>query len=113
MNRGEIWWADLPTPERSEPGYRRPVLVIQSNAFNESKIRTVICASITSNTRLANMPGNVLLKPKESNLSQESIVNVSQVITLDRSFFIEYVGSVSAATVRKVNAGLKVVLDLE
>ena len=112
MNRGELWWADLQIPEKSEPGFLRPVLVIQADSFNQSKIRTVICAAITSNTRLAEIPGNVSLSSEESSLGKKSVVNVSQVITLDRSFLTEYIGSVSAGTMRKVNSGLKLALEL-
>ena len=77
MQRGEIWWADLPTPVASEPGYRRPVLIIQSNEFNRSRIRTVI-AVVTTNLRLAEAPGNIVVKTAEAGLPQDSVVNVSQ-----------------------------------
>ena len=112
MNRGEIWWADLPAPIQSEPGYRRPVLVLQSDSFNQSRITTVVCAAITSNTRLAEMPGNVELSVRESNLQKQSVVNISQIITLDKDFLSECVGSVTATTMRKVNDGLRLILDL-
>ena len=112
MNRGEIWWADLPVPQRSEPGYRRPVLVVQADSFNQSHIRTVVCAAITSNTRLSDMPGNVLLSAEESKLQKPSVVNVSQLITLDQAFLSDYVGTVSIHVMRRVNNGLKLVLDL-
>ncbi len=89
MQRGEIWWADLPTPVASEPGYRRPVLIVQSDEFNCSRIRTVIAAVLTTNLRLADAPGNILITTDETGLPQDSIVNVSQVITVDRSFLTE------------------------
>ena len=112
MNRGEIWWADLPAPAGSEPRFRRPVLVVQADSFNRSKIRTVVCAVITSNARLADMPGNVLLDQSDSNLPKQSVINVSQVITLDRDFLVEHVGSIPLHIVDEVNEGLRLVFDL-
>jgi mRNA interferase MazF len=96
VQRGEIWWADLPEPRRSEPGFRRPVVVIQADAFNRSSIQTVIVAAITSNLELAEAPGNVLLPTRSSGLSRDSVVNVSQILTLDRSYLIEHAGTLSA-----------------
>ena len=112
MNRGEIWWADLPVPEQSEPGYRRPFLVVQGNDFNRSGLNTVICVALTTNTELARMPGNVLLSTKESGLPRDSVVNITQVLTLDQSFLTDRVGSVSASVMAKVSSGLKLVMDL-
>ena len=112
MTRGEIWWADLPEPRGSEPGYRRPVLVIQSNSFNQSGIRTVVVAILTSNLRLAEAPGNVLLPAKVSGLPRDSVVNVSQLLTLDRSFLTEEVGKLPSRVLAEVNAGLRLVLEL-
>jgi len=86
MQRGEIWWVDLPTPVASEPGYRRPVLIIQSDEFNRSQIRTLIAAVLTTNLRLAEAPGNILVTTGETGLPEDSVVNVSQVITVDKSF---------------------------
>jgi mRNA interferase MazF len=110
--RGEIWWATLPAPVASEPGYRRPVLIIQSNDFNKSRIKTIVAAVITSNLRLANAPGNVLLSQQESGLPQNSVVNVSQLITVDKSFFTDKAGSVSAGKLKEVEAGIRLVLSL-
>ena len=89
MERGEVWWASLPDPMASEPGFRRPVLIIQSNSFNRSKIGTVIILVLTSNLRLSAAPGNVMLQRKETGLPKDSVANVSQIITVDRSFLIE------------------------
>ena len=89
MLRGEIWWAELPKPRRSEPGYRRPLLIVQSDDFNRSRISTVIVAVITSNLRLALAPGNVALSKKASGLPKKSVVNVSQIITIDKSLLKE------------------------
>jgi len=112
VTRGEIWWADLPDPRGSEPGFRRPVLVIQANSFNRSRIQTVIVAVISSNLRLADAPGNVLVPADASGLARDSVVNVSQLITLDRSFLTEVIGRISERVMSEVVAGLRLVLEL-
>lgn len=112
MLHGEIWWANLPAPTASEPGFRRPVLIIQSDAFNQSKINTVICIIVTSNLRLANAPGNILLEKNESNLFKTSVINVSQIVTLDKSFLTECVGTIRKKLLQKVEQGIKLALDL-
>ncbi len=112
MKRGEIWWADLPEPRGSEPGYRRPVLVVQADTFNASRIGTVIVAVVSSNVRLADAPGNVRLTRRQSKLPRESVVNVSQLLTLDRSFLVERAGKLSAPTMDLVESGLRLVLFL-
>ena len=110
--RGEIWWANLSAPIGSSPGYRRPVLVIQSNVFNASRIGTVIVAAITSNLQLARAPGNVRLDMKQSRLQKESVVNVSQLATLDRRILSERVSSLSNDLMARVDAGLRLVLTV-
>lgn len=112
MRRGEIWWASLSAPSGSEPGFRRPLLIVQSDAFNRSRINTVIGAVITSNLRLADAPGNVRLSKRASRLSKESVVNVSQLITVDKAYLTERVSRISAAKQREVDDGLKLVLSL-
>ena len=112
IKRGELWWATLPEPRGSEPGFRRPVLVIQADSFNSSRIGTVVVAVITSNLHLAEAPGNVRLTQQQSNLTRESVVNVSQVITLDRGFLTEKVGQLVQAQMYKVDAGLRLALVL-
>lgn len=112
MKRGEVWWADLPNPTGSGPGFRRPVLIVQANPFNASRIATVIVAVITSNLALAEAPGNVRIAKSDSGLSQPSVVNVSQLITLDRSILTAKVKSLPGATMDKVDDGLKLVLAL-
>jgi mRNA interferase MazF len=112
MKRGEIWWASLPTPVGSGLGYRRPVLVVQSNPFNESRIATVVVAAITSNLALAAAPGNVRLGKSESGLSKASVINVSQLVTLDRAVLTSRIRHVGASVMDRVNAGLRLVLDL-
>lgn len=112
MERGEIWWASLPAPVGSGPGYRRPVLIIQSDAFNRSHIGTVIVAAITSNTLLAQAPGNVSLIARASRLPHDSVVNVSQLLTLDKGLLTEYVYTLSARATAKVDKGLRLSLSL-
>jgi mRNA interferase MazF len=112
MERGDIWWSQLPDPVASEPGFRRPVVIVQSNSFNRSRIRTVIAAVVTSNLRLAEAPGNVLLPASESGLPKDSVVNVSQVITVDREFLTEKCGHLSSRMMRSVDEGLRLVLSL-
>lgn len=112
VQRGEVWWADLDDARGSEPGYRRPVLVVQSDAFNRSRIQTVLVAVITSNLKLIDAPGNVLLPSKASGLPNDSVVNVSQVLTLDRTFLTERAGKLAARYVAQVDAGLRLVLAL-
>jgi mRNA interferase MazF len=112
IQRGEIWWAALPEPAGSGPGYKRPILIIQADDFNKSKINTIIVAVITSNTRLAVAPGNVLLSPKKSKLSKESVINVSQIITIDKSFLSEKIHTLSDEIIAQVDEGLKLVLKL-
>ena len=112
MRRGEIWWASLGEPHGSAPGFRRPVLVVQSNDFNESAIRTSICAAITSNMRLADAPGNVRVTRRVSGLPHDSVINVSQLITLDKKMLTENLGRLPERSLRDVEAGIKLVLAL-
>ncbi|MEE9397857.1 MAG: type II toxin-antitoxin system PemK/MazF family toxin [Methylococcales bacterium] len=113
FKKGEIWWADLDEPRGSEPGYRRPVVIVQSDYFNKSKIQTVIVAVISSNLNLAKAPGNIKLgATKTIGLKKESIINVSQVITLDKSYLIEKTGKLSTNQKQELNEGLKLVLDI-
>jgi mRNA interferase MazF len=112
MKRGEIWWASLPEPTGSGPGLRRPVLVVQSNPFNESRIATVVVAVVTSNMALAEAPGNVRLNKSESGLPKPSVVNVSQLLTIDRSLLTERVRSLPSSITQKINEGLRLILGL-
>lgn len=112
MQRGEIWWASLPAPKGSGPGFRRPVLVVQSDDFNRSKIQTTVVVAISSNMFLEQAPGNVRLSKKHSSLPKDSVVNVSQVITIDRAYLTECVGSIPKEKNREVSAGLALVLGL-
>ena len=112
MQRGEVWWSDLPKPVGSGPGYRRPALVIQSNEFNVSGIRTVVVVVITSNLKLAAAPGNVFCPMRVSGLPRDSVINVSQILAVDRSLLAERVGIVSASILQEVEDGLRLVLAL-
>ena len=112
MKRGEIWWAALPEPAGSEPGFRRPVLVVQSDDFNRSRIRTTLGVTITSNLKLAAAPGNVSLPRRGTGLPRQSVINVSQVVTLDKNFLTERAGRVADSVLRQVEDGLRLVLSL-
>jgi|ERR1700735_5146565 mRNA interferase MazF len=112
VRRGGIWWADLPQPRGSEPGFRRPVLVVQANQFNESRIRTVLVAVITGNIALASAPGNVLLPRRSSGLRDESVINVSQLVAVDRSYLLDHVGKIPHRIQALVDDGLRLVLQL-
>jgi mRNA interferase MazF len=108
--QGEVWWADIGDPAGSEPGFRRPVVVVQGDAFNASSLRTVVCVVLTSNTRWADAPGNVLLTSRATGLSKPSVANVSQLVTLDRLTLTERAGRLSASNLELVLAGIDVVL---
>ena len=112
IQRGEIWWASLEEPRGSQPGYRRPMLVIQSNEFNCSRINTVMAVVITSNLRLAQAPGNVLLSAKSTGLKKDSVVNVSQVVTVDKSFLTEKIGKLTSQQIETVDNGLRLAMSL-
>lgn len=112
MKRGEVWWASLPDPLGSMPGYRRPVLLIQSDAFTASNINTIAVLAITTNLRLSNSPGNVMVSPKQSGLPRDSVINVSQIITVDKASLTEWVGALPARIMDRVEEGLRLVLGL-
>jgi mRNA interferase MazF len=112
VQRREVWWADLDEPRGSEPGFRRPVLIVQADAFNRSRLRTVLCVILTSNTRLVDAPGNVLVRQGDSGLPRDSVANVTQVVTLDQDFLSKKVRRIPPRTMAKIDAGLRLVLDL-
>ena len=112
MERGEVWWARLPDTTASEPGFRRPVVIVQSNAFNRSRIQTLIALVLTSNLRLAEAPGNVVIPASDSGLPKDSVANASQVITVDRSFLTERCGRLPAHLVKSIDEGLRLALSL-
>ena len=112
VQRGQVWWADLGEPAGSEPGFRRPILVVQSDAFNRSRLRTVLAVVLTSNVRLVDAPGNVLIPAKSAGLPKDSVANVSQVITVDRDFLTEPAGHLGGQLLKDVENGLRLVLAL-
>ena len=107
VERGDVWWADLGEPEGSGPGFRRPVLIVQADAFNRSQLQTVIAVVLTSNLRLVDAPGNVLMPAKATDLPKDSVANVSQVITVDREFLTEKVGRLRGQLLKDVDNGLR------
>ena len=108
--QGDIWWADLPAQTGTAPGFRRPVVVVQDDAFNRSRIATAVCVPLTSNLRLADAPGNVLLKYADTGLSQDSVANVSQIVTIDRGLLTERVGTLPNQQVQRILLGIDIVL---
>ena len=110
MKRGEIWWASLPESVRSEPGGRRPVLIVSSDGFNDSALKTVVVAVLTTNLKLANMPGNVYVTADETKLPKDAVVNVSQLASPDRSFLTQFVGALHPDAFDLVKYGLRLVL---
>jgi mRNA interferase MazF len=111
IKQGEVYWIDLGEPSGSAPGYRHPHVVIQNNLFNQSRINTVVVCVITSNLKRAEAPGNVLLAPGEARLPKESVVNVSQIFTVDKRNLAEKIGRLSKKRVREILAGIKLVLE--
>jgi mRNA interferase MazF len=108
--QGEIWWADLPEPTGSAPGFRRPVAIVQGDALNRSRIATVVCVPLTSNLRWADAPGNQLLPARLTGLPKDSVANASQLVTLDRTLLTERVGKLSRAKVELLLSGIDIVL---
>ncbi len=110
ISQGEIWWADLPAPVGSAPGFRRPVVVVQGDALNRSRLATAVCVPLTSNLRWAGAPGNVLLAARATGLPQDSVANVSQIVALDRNLLDERAGKLSRVKVELLLSGVDVVL---
>jgi mRNA interferase MazF len=113
VNRGEVWWAPLPVPKGSGPGFRRPVLIVSADSFNRSRLATVIVAVITTNEHLATAPGNVRVRGRRPGLSRPSAVNVSQLITVDRRLLESRAGKLDASQLESVVRGLKLALGLQ
>lgn len=108
--QGEVWWAELPEPTGSGPGFRRPIIVVQGDALNRSKIRTTVCVPLTSTTRWAEAPGNVLLRLRDTSLPKESVAMVTQVVAVDKELLVERVGRIPRAKLQLVLTGIDVVL---
>ena len=111
IRQGDIYWLDLAEPSGAEPGYRHPHVVVQNNVFNRSQIQTIVVCALTSNLKRANAPGNVLLDQKETHLPKRSVVNVSQIFTVDKSQLDEYVSTLSQKRVREILNGIQLVLE--
>lgn len=112
LRRGEVWWADLDEPRGSEPGYRRPVLIVQADAFNRSRIDTAVAVVLTSSLRLVDAPGNVLIPAKSLGLPRDSVANVSQFLTVDREFLGPRIGRIPDRLMSQVDDGVRLVLGL-
>jgi mRNA interferase MazF len=112
VERGEIWWADLGMPRGSEPGFRHPVVIVQSDDFNQTRLKTSVGVTITSNLRLAEMPGNVILPKNATRLAKDSVANVTQIVTLDKNDLLERIGTLSDELMIQINEGLRLVLSL-
>ncbi len=108
--QSEVWWADLPSPRGSGPGFRRPVVVVQGDAINRSRIATVVCVPLTSNLKWAEAPGNVRLGKMHTGLPKDSVANVSGIVTIDKGTLTERVGRLPAAKLKLVLAGIDVIL---
>lgn len=112
IERGEVWWADLGEPDGSAPGYRRPVVIVQSDAFNRSRLRTVIAVVLMTNMHLLEAPGNVLVSAKASGLPKDSVANVSQLVTIDKDFLLDRAGRLRGQPLKDLESGLRLVLGL-
>lgn len=110
INQGDIFWIELGAPSGSEPGYTHPHIVVQNNLFNKSRINTVVVCALTSNLKRAEAPGNVLLAPGEANLPKQSVVNVSQIYTVDKRDLVEKIGTLSSQRVREIFDGFRLLL---
>jgi mRNA interferase MazF len=111
INQGDVFWIDLGAPSGSAPGYRHPHVVVQNNLFNRSRINTVVVCALTSNLKRATAPGNVLLERGEANLPRRSVVNVSQLFTVDKADVSEMIGTLSPRRVREILDGIRLVLE--
>ena len=111
IKQGDIFWVDLGEPSGSEPGYRHPHVVVQNNLFNRSRINTVVVCALTSNLKRANAPGNVLLSKGEANLGKLSVVNVSQIVTVDRKDLVQKIGTLSQQRMREILDGIRLLTE--
>ena len=111
IQQGDLYWADFDEPRGSEPGYRHPIVVVQNNLFNDIPIKTVIVCMITSNQKHAKAPGNVLLSKGEANLARPSVVNVTQVYTVNKVDLLDYIGTLSPKHMREILNGIKLVIE--
>jgi mRNA interferase MazF len=111
IRQGDIFWVDLGAPRGSEPGYRHPHVVIQNNVFNQSKINTVVVCAFTSNLKRARAPGNVFLQKGEGNITKDSVVNITQIITVNKSDLVEKIGSISQSRITEIIEGVRLLIE--
>ncbi len=111
IRQGDVFWIDLGEPEGSEPGYRHPHVVVQNNVFNRSRINTVVVCALTSNLKRAAVPGNVLLAKGEANLRKDSVVNISQIVTVDKTDLVERIGTLSPARLKQIIEGIRLLIE--
>lgn len=111
IRQGDIYWIDLGMPSGSAPAYKHPHIVVQNNVFNESRIRTVVVCAMTSNLKLAAAPGNVFLKKGEANLEKDSVVNISQLLTVDKSELVEKIGTLAPSKVLQIVEGIRLLIQ--
>ena len=110
VGQGEVWWADLPSPTGSGPGYRRPVVVVQSDHLNRSRLATVVCVPLTSNLKYAEAPGNVLLRARAAGLSKDSVANPTQIVSLDKELLTERIAKLSKNAMASILGGIDIIL---
>ncbi len=111
INQGDIFWIDLDDPIGSEPGYRRPYIVIQNNLFNQSRIHTVVMVAVTGNLQRAKSPGNILLEAGEGGLPSPSVINITQVFTLDKAYLTDYCGSLHPQRIAQMIEGINLLIQ--
>lgn len=113
VGQGDVWWAEMPPPRGSGPGYRRPVVIVQGDALNRSRLATTVCVPLTSNLKLADAPGNVALPASITKLPKDSVANVSQMVAVDKAFLTERVARLPSAKLELVLAGIDIILGRE
>jgi len=111
IRQGEIFWIDLGVPQGSEPGYKHSHVIVQNNIFNLSRINTVVVCAVTSNLKLSKAPGNILLNKGEGGLKKDSVINISQIITVDKADLVEKIGRLSPARIKQIIDGVKLLID--
>jgi len=111
IRQGDVYWIDLGDPEESEPGYRHPHVVVQNNVFNSSRINTVVVCALSSNLKRAAVPGNVLLRKGEANLPKDSVVNISQIVTVNKSDLVEKIGALSLSRIKEIVSGVRLLIE--
>jgi mRNA interferase MazF len=111
IRQGDIFWIDLGAPHGSEPGYKHPHVIVQNNVFNLSRINTVVVCAVTSNIKLSKAPGNILLQKGEGGLKKASVINISQILTIDKADLAEKIGRLSQARIKQIIDGVKLLIE--